>query len=254
MKCFTVTTKVEEGIRVGRTTAPFDASKVVPAVLVGEHGRGRKLHQCPVEGALVSDENARIDRADLVKRGSFGPVFVPEEVRDDRRAIVLVAVPAGFRGGVRFTAASKSRKPCPARQSTTLPNSECFEKLADGSKKCQLCGTAWIEKDVAASEAAGEDWWANQRHPDSGEALMFDSFPPEGVTVVAEGYVAQGDAGRMGGNAEYLLILKPGAGFRARRAGRLYGAPAEVFVRWDGENLVLSNEDPSASKGPVERL
>lgn len=56
--------------------------------------------------------------------------------------------------------------------------------------------------------------------------------------VLAQGMCAQGDAGRMGGGAEVVVVLRPGGGFVVRRAGRLYGREARVYYRWDGTTLV----------------
>ena len=66
-------------------------------------------------------------------------------------------------------------------------------------------------------------------------------MPDFGERVVARGYVAQGDAGRMGGNAQYVLRFdRPtDIGFSFTRGGRLYGEPAEWRLWWDGEKLHL---------------
>jgi hypothetical protein len=56
------------------------------------------------------------------------------------------------------------------------------------------------------------------------------------VTVLAEGRCAEGQAGRMGGHAEQLLLLESGARITVTRHGRLYGACPTVLVTYaDGE-------------------
>lgn len=57
------------------------------------------------------------------------------------------------------------------------------------------------------------------------------------VAVVAEGACAQGDAGRMGGGPELLVIMEPGAAVTVHRTGRLYGNPDRLIVSWEGETL-----------------
>lgn len=49
--------------------------------------------------------------------------------------------------------------------------------------------------------------------------------------VIARGACAQGDAGRMGGGSEYLLVLRDGEAVEIVRMGRLYGSPACVRVQ-----------------------
>ena len=81
------------------------------------------------------------------------------------------------------------------------------------------------------------------RHPDAGTITDWETFPPSGITVLARGYKAQGDAGRMGGHAVKLLLMEPGAAFRVKCSGRLYGAPAERFILWTGKDLILGTQD-----------
>lgn len=80
-------------------------------------------------------------------------------------------------------------------------------------------------------------------HPDVGVVREYEPFPPKGITVLAEGWCAQGAAGRMGGHAERLLIMEPGAAIRVVRHGRLYGAPAVRYVLWTGQELKLGTRD-----------
>ena len=64
-----------------------------------------------------------------------------------------------------------------------------------------------------------------------------------GVKVIAEGFVAQGQAGAMGGGPEYLLSLRNGGSFRIEREGRLYGAPAIYEVRNTNGNITIVDVD-----------
>ncbi len=49
--------------------------------------------------------------------------------------------------------------------------------------------------------------------------------------------------GDAGGHVIRLLVMEHGAYFRVRRSGRLYGAPAERWVHWNGEDLTIGEED-----------
>ncbi len=65
-----------------------------------------------------------------------------------------------------------------------------------------------------------------------------DELDPEEIGyVVAEGWVAQGAAGRMGGGPEYLILAKS-CKFLIHREGRLYGDPEYLTVEIGGDNIV----------------
>ena len=64
------------------------------------------------------------------------------------------------------------------------------------------------------------------------------------ATVVAEGREAQGDAGRMGSAPCPVVIVSGDCELRWRRAGRLYGTPADwIARRVGGQWTVASVED-----------
>ena len=68
-------------------------------------------------------------------------------------------------------------------------------------------------------------------------------FPEKGVTLLFEGAHAQGIAGRMGGGPEYLAIIEPGAKIQVHRGGRLYGAPANLVIYYNGQEISVGEED-----------
>lgn len=68
--------------------------------------------------------------------------------------------------------------------------------------------------------------------------LSDDELKPEEIGyVIADGWAAQGAAGRMGGGAEYLILAKP-CRFVVRRKGRLYGDPEYFTVEIGGDSIV----------------
>lgn len=71
-------------------------------------------------------------------------------------------------------------------------------------------------------------------HPETGGLAPAHTIPG---TPLAEGYKAQGMAGRMGGGPELFVMLEPGQGGVISRTGRLYGGPETLLVRWDGQQL-----------------
>lgn len=56
-----------------------------------------------------------------------------------------------------------------------------------------------------------------------------------GGVIVAEGACAQGDAGRMGGGAEYLLRVANGGTFTVRRSGRRIEWSVGVYTNYNGK-------------------
>jgi hypothetical protein len=231
MKCFTAT---DNEIRacIHFTVDPY------PAVEVGEAGRGRKLARVPIARSLAesimlsatsnhttraSVSNAYIlTDASVIRTREKNTLLIVEE-RDgpDYRAMVLVNVTAGYRGSTAWTSVT-GEVLCPKRGEAS-----CF------MHECGQCGAVY----VAVADRHG---W-NMVHPDEG--IVPAPFPPAGITILAEGAEAQGDAGRMGGHDVRLLIMEPGSSFRVHRYGRLYGAPAERIISWDGQEMKIGTLD-----------
>lgn len=227
MKTFTVTTRILQGL-------PFESSPY-PHVPVGEPGRGRVLTRFPVGRRLAESlqDVGRIERADVLRTDKGTLLLVEERRLDDRRALVLAGVPAGYRGIVHVWAAG--------------PQHPCPDRGAELYQRCHLCG--------AMPEA---DAYGSPRHPDSGESEWWLLLSPagqanaRGVTVLAAGRCAQGEAGRMGGHPELLLLLEPGARLLFHRHGRTYGAPKWLLLVWDGAELRFG--PPDEVEPPVEEV
>jgi hypothetical protein len=65
---------------------------------------------------------------------------------------------------------------------------------------------------------------------------LFEDFPGE---IILEGAIAQGAAGRMGGNSQYIAKMRKGDIFRIKRTGRLYGNPTSYYGCFDGHKVTL---------------
>ena len=61
--------------------------------------------------------------------------------------------------------------------------------------------------------------------------------------VIAHGYRAQGDAGRMGGGSEYLLRCQAGTRFSIRRSGRTYGNPHVFNVEVTADGVIVTDAE-----------
>lgn len=77
-----------------------------------------------------------------------------------------------------------------------------------------------------------------------GPKLNFAAFPGE---IIAKGYIAEGDAGRMGGGEQFIAFVSKGVVFRTAYSGRLYGAPGSHYYKWDGSKLLAATWDERAS-------
>ncbi len=211
MRCFTVYhSSIQNGISFSRR--PY------AHVPVGESGPGRLLAMFPVSRSFASrlaETTTSIERASILKTHEDGALWLVEPQGHDKRAIVHVRVTAGLRGTTVISGASYTMVPCPRRGQQI------------SAVTCDACG--------AGIRAAG---WA-KRHPDAGSVPKWSSFPPKGVTPLAEGYCARGDAGHMGGHCELLLLMEPGSAIRVLRQGRLLGRPAQRIVEWTGVEIRL---------------
>ena len=200
-----------------------------PHIPIGESGRGRCLDRFPLgrrfaEGIFGEDDTGHVEQASIIKtREKSTLLLVEERVADDRRALVHLAIAAGFRGGTAITGGEKVEVPWRRRR-----------EHVEGSV-CPFCGVACTP--ISEGSVPGYN------HPDDGVELTYAEFPPAGITVLAKGYCAEGAAGRMGGHAEYLVIMEPGTTMRVERYGRLYGAPSELFVHWDGQGIRVGTYD-----------
>ena len=230
MRCFWIN---EEEVRssIAVQTAPY------PHIGVGEAGRGREYVRFPLGSrfaealakASADPQYPRVERASVMRTAKGSLLLVEEQDASDARALALVNISAGYRGGVRYFSTSVVTRPCKHRGQSRWGMMEDF---LSNDASCKRCKQQLLQAD-------GQELV----HPDAGEMRVYDAFPPAGVTILAQGYCAQGDAGRMGGHATYLLLMEPGASFRAYREGRLYGAPAVRVVLWTGEELRLGTMD-----------
>jgi hypothetical protein len=180
MKIFTVGNgTVEEGAKVGKVTI-LSADVEIPAVCVGETGRGRKFSYIPISG--VSDEDTKkVTNVKLGETRTGKPKFIainPEEDNDTNECVLVFKHTAGYRG------------------------------------------SAYLTGDRV-------DLYSDK---------LFKDFPGE---ILIEGEIAQGAAGRMGGNSQYIAKMQKGDVFRIKRTGRIYGKSPSYYGMFDGHRVTL---------------
>ena len=219
--------KVEAGAVIS-DLALKGAGMTIPAVIVGEEGRGRSrgvvpvdhvpLVACPDQGkdawtsadqcpkckaVLGPKEEGKYSRLHPVEgqvRGrllfaSIGTTkagkpkfFTAEKADSDEFVLAVMPTPIGFRGSNNHT----------------------------GDRS----GT---EKDYSGSDI-----------------IKFLPFPGE---IIADGVIAQGTAGRAGSGTQVIAKIPKGQVFRTGYSGRLYGGPPAHYYLWDCERVIAATWD-----------
>jgi hypothetical protein len=244
VKIFTIKSgDVSEGVRVD-SFALKGAGVTIPAVLVGEEGRGRKLGVLPVqllpEQYREWQENGHvyIHSATLGTTKAGKPkLFQTEDADTLEKCICIFRTKIGFRGSNSHTGDRKEEywvRERFVRFLESVPNKEKY---------------TWEEVERYGFE------YLKARHPGKEDLypidvafkrkLEFHPFPGE---ILCEGIIAQGDAGRMGSGEQLVAILPVGTVFRTGYSGRLYGQPAEHYYTFrDGQLLVATWEEREIS-------
>lgn len=243
MRLWTVTAPTARDSQAATAGIVATATPAGPAILLGEDGRGRRLACVPLGSrtpptlAPAPSADRRDQVAGIVLRAGFvragrtvRAVAETPEDGGDVRAAIAIRVPAGYRGDTgwqRYELGSA----CPYRGHDDLFGDFARRDVSgvdSGPCHYRHCG----------EPLAGEG--LTQHHPDTGTVDWVASLPADtpGVTLIAEGRCAAGQAGRMGGHLEWLLIVRPETRFRIIRFGRLYGRPNNVEVRVSGDGDV----------------
>lgn len=218
----------------------------IPAIMIGEEGRGRErgvvpisnppMIPCPNRGEIYSPEERcgqcgtqlgpivelgapswsrtrhHPETGQVLGRLLFAEVgstkagkpkfFSNEKATTDEKIIVVFNTSIGYRGGNSHTGDRAGWKcsRCDASGEGNVPET------------CPKCGV-------------------------DDPTLNFAAFPGE---IITTGHIAQGDAGRMGSGEQLVAVMPKGVVFRTAYSGRLYGAPAAHYYKWDGERLLAA--------------
>ncbi len=277
-KVFTVENgRVSSGTKIEMYKISSAGTKI-PAVLVGEEGRGRSLgvlvvknqpmtdcpeigrsiykysgseqpYTCPYCGEIFTGTTCHPNQgkvpqplvaADVGKTRSGKPCLIAaEKATDNDKVIVVFKTDIGFRGG----------------------NSHTGDVLQEFWVNDSLTGfpptvpdkERYSKEEVLAYSPVIMKWkWPNDDPKsfrwDAGFAkrVEYQPFPGE---VLVEGVIAQGAAGRMGSGKQLVAVMPKDVVFRTGYSGRLYGAPREHFYRWDGQRLIsLTAKDREVSE------
>ena len=242
MKVYTVENgKVAEGVRVGSFTLK-GAGVTIPAVIVGEEGRGRKLGVLPVQ--LLPDTYAewqekgythiRSAEVGTTKAGKPKLFQTTEDADTTEKCICAFRTQIGYRGGNSHTGDRKEEywvREWYASFPESVPMKERY---------------TWEEvqrysREYLKARYPGED--ISQYSPNAGFRRVLDFLPFPGE-ILCEGIIAQGAAGRMGSGDQLVAVMPAGIVFRTGYYGRLYGAPAaHYYIFRDGQILSATWEE-----------
>ena len=229
----------------------------IPAIMIGEEGRGRErgvvpvgnppMVSCPERNKDVWISSDKCEKCGTAlgekKEGSctrnhpdtgmvqgrlmFAEVgqtkagkpkfFSKEKATSDDFVIVVFDTKIGFRGGNSHTGDRAGWK-C-----SKYGCDASGEGATNAPETCPKCG-------------ATGSW--------DGPKLNFAKFPGE---IIATGHIAQGAAGRAGGGEQIIALVPKDIVFRTSYSGRLYGAPGSHYYKWDGSKLIAATWDERAS-------
>jgi len=237
MKIFTVENgKVTEGVRVDSFTLK-GAGVTIPAVTIGEKGRGRELGVLPVQLLPDSYKEWQEKGCVYIHSAKIGTtkagkpkLFQTEKADTTDKCICVFRTEIGFRGGNSHTGDRKEE----------YWVREWYTSFPESVPEKERYTREEVEAIVAAitpPEKKGIWRW------DAGfeRKIEFHPFPGE---IICEGIIAQGDAGRMGSGSQLVAVMPENIVFRTGYSGRLYGAPgAYYYIYRDGQILSATWEE-----------
>lgn len=238
MKVFTIESgEVTEGVRVDSFTLK-GAGVSIPAIIVGEEGRGRELGVLPVH--LLPDTYAEWEKEGYVyihsaevgtTKAGKPKLFQTEDVDIEEKCICVFRTEIGVRGSNSHTGDRKSEYYVPGWR----PDIEVLGEK--GLKKRYTKQEAIsLTEELSSLEGREYEWDVIFERK-----LEFHPFPGE---IICTGIIAQGDAGRAGSGEQLVAILPADTVFRTGYGGRLYGKPAaHYYVFRDGELLSATWEE-----------
>ena len=237
MKVFTVENgTVTEGARVETFTLQ-GAGITIPAILIGEEGRGRKLGILPVQ--LFPDSHKEwqeegyvyINFAEIGTTKAGKPkLFQTEDADTTEKCVCIFRTMIGYRGGNSHTGDRK--------EEYWVPNWVGSSKLSDLSLELKEKYTKEEARKIAEEVNSSLDALFRRE-------IEFHPFPGE---ILCEGIIAQGAAGRVGSGYQYVAVMPEDTVFRTGYSGRLYGTPsADYYIFRDGRILAATWEEREIS-------
>jgi hypothetical protein len=236
------------------------AGMSIPAIIIGEEGRGRERGVVPVSDPPIvpcpdRGRDIRISSwaADATKCDKCGVTLGPKK---EGRYACTHPDEGQVQGRLMFAEVGQTKAGKPKFITRNEATSDHFiivvftthiwyrgENNYTGdfqSWRCPKvgCDASGTTSTPAVCPKCGAAGW-------SGPQPLYENFPGQ---IIARGYIAQGEAGAIVGGGEELVALMPkNIVFRTAYWGRLYGAPDAHYYKWDGEKLMAATWDERTS-------
>jgi len=247
---------VSEGVTVDSFTIK-SAQVTLPAILIGEEGRGREMGVLPVHLSAESyrtwqqDGRVRVLSASVGQSRSGRPKLFEGPNPDPSRAIVVAREPIGFRGWNRYSGRGTEYR-LRLEGGDLLGGKEAATKIleeAGYSEDAARLRVTEVDLDTVFRggpyRLSGDP---NARIKALGGMVFCEAFVQEPVPfpgqVLVEGRIAQGAAGRMGSGTQKVFVVKDGDEWVVEYGGRRYGAPHKRIYRFEnGKVISLTPEE-----------
>ena len=235
MKIFTIDKGSREGVEI-ETFEIKSGDIKIPAILIGESGRGRKLGVLPVQ---LSPENYKkwqegekvnifASKIGETKSGRPKLIEVDASTTTDENVIIVLRTQIGFRGHNTHTGDVASQwweldryfidkiknNEMPLKNKYSNKEKNNYHKILK-----QVC--------------PGEDYYFIER-------FTWKDFPGD---IICKGQIAQGDAGYAGRGDQYVAVISKNTVFRTAYTGRLYGQPKEHYYVFKEGNVLYATWD-----------
>ncbi len=228
----------KEGAKVNTFT--LSNGTKIPAIVVGEEGRGRALGVLPVSltksqfQTWQEKDSVEIRFAEIGQSRSGKPKLFSKEKEENTAGDSLIAVmstPIGYRGGNSHTGDRQD-----SLWSLTTSARIRVQELDGKPEGIDLHGECSSTSKTALMEWAGDELTEEEFE----EKRCWDVFPGK---VIIEGRIAQGAAGGMGSGTQMIATIPVNTWFRTSYSGRRYGAPSAHYYKWDGNQVLAVTWD-----------
>lgn len=240
MKIFTVSAGAAKTGAVVETYTLTSGAKI-PAIMVGEEGRGRKLGVLPVslspksQELWDSGERVVISSAVVEETAAGRPKLkevTEDQDSDNARCLVVMKTPIGFRGsnyhGARIMWELHSSPYWKVKGISTV-RARFRAELARDPAVLEMFTQARANCEYVTAKSVEEFVGVYAK-------IDLDGDLP-GQKLVS-GMIAQGMAGRAGGGDQYIVVVPRDTPWAIRITGRLYGTPSAYQYVFDGEKIV----------------
>ncbi|MFA6511997.1 MAG: hypothetical protein WCV86_02665 [Patescibacteria group bacterium] len=273
-RVFTISSgAVSEGAKID--ILPLKGAGItIPAVIIGEEGRGRERGvvpvgnpptvPCPRRGQEISGSTlARFKAPERPATCECGVALPLWGKRPDDSGYWFVQHPDTGSVPSRLMAAEIGATKAGKPKFWAKPAADTTEKvLVVFRTRMGYRGGNDHTGDRNGLFRVGDSWdpWAASgltleeaqalcaEHEVDSSRIRPDGFLPFPGEVITRGYIAQGGAGRMGGGEQLVALVPKDVVFRTSYSGRLYGGPGAHYYVWDGEKVLAATwEERSAA-------